>query len=75
MAKSHNQHIVPHPEGWAVKSAGAERATKVASTQQEAIKIGRKISQNQGSELFIHGKNGQIRERNTYGSDPYPPAG
>jgi hypothetical protein len=29
MAKGKNQHIVPHPEGWAIKSAGAERATKV----------------------------------------------
>lgn len=75
MAKGNNQHVVPHPEGWAVKSAGAERATKVTSTQQEAINVGREIAQNQGSELLIHGKDGQIRERNTYGSDPYPPAG
>ncbi|KAI9132597.1 DUF2188 domain-containing protein [Acaryochloris sp. CCMEE 5410] len=75
MATGNNQHIVPHSEGWAVKSEGASRATKVTSTQQEAINIGREIAQNQASELLIHGKNGQIRERNSYGNDPFPPKG
>nr|WP_192822773.1 DUF2188 domain-containing protein [Rufibacter sp. LB8] len=70
-----NQHIVRHPEGWAVKGAGNERATRVTSTQAEAISIGRGIAVNQGSELIIHGKNGQIREKNTYGSDSHPPRG
>jgi hypothetical protein len=23
--------------------------------------------------LFIHGKNGQIQNRNSYGNDPFPP--
>ena len=41
MAKGKNQHVVPHADGWAVKSAGAERATKVTSTQQEAINVAR----------------------------------
>jgi len=70
-----NQHVVPHPDGWAVRGAGNERATSVHSTQSEAISVGRDIARNQGSELLIHGQNGQIRERNSYGSDPYPPKG
>ena len=70
-----NQHVVPHPDGWAVKPAGGERASSVHSTQAEAIERGREIAMNQDSELLIHGRNGQIRERNTYGSDPYPPKG
>lgn len=70
-----NQHVVPHPEGWAVKGAGGERATSVHSTQAEAIASAKSIAQNQGSELFVHGRNGQIRERNTYGNDPFPPKG
>lgn len=74
MAK--NQHITPHPNGgWQVKGAGNSKATVVTSTQWEAIKIGRDIAKNQGSELFIHNKQGQIRERNSYGNDPYPPKG
>lgn len=70
-----NQHVVPHANGWAVKGAGAERATKVVDTQREAIGIARGIAQNQQSEMLIHGENGRIRERNSYGNDPYPPKG
>lgn len=74
MAK--NQHVTPHPQGgWQVKSEGATRATVRTTTKREAIDIARSISRNQGSELFIHGRNGQIRERDTHGHDPYPPKG
>ncbi len=70
-----NQHIVKHPEGWAVKGAGNEKATIVTSTQAEAIKIGREIAINQQSELIIHGIDGKIREKNSYGNDYFPPKG
>ena len=71
-----NQHVVKHSDGWAVRGAGNEKVTKVVRTQQEAIDVAKTIAKNQGSELFIHGKNGQIRERNTYGAnDPFPPEG
>lgn len=70
-----NQHVVKHPDGWAVKGAGNERATKVVGTQSEAIEIARDIAKNQESELLIHGRNGQIREKNSYGNDNFPPEG
>ena len=70
-----NQHVVPHSGGWAVKGAGNQKATSVHSTQREAIGAARDIARNQGSEMFIHGENGRIRERNTYGNDPFPPKG
>lgn len=70
-----NQHIVPHGDRWAVQSAGGEKATALYDTQAEAIERGREIAINQGSELFIHRPNGQIRERNSYGNDPFPPRG
>lgn len=70
-----NQHVVPHAEGWAVRGAGNQRATSIHSTQREAIGAARNIARNQGSEMLIHGENGRIRERNTYGNDPYPPKG
>ena len=73
---SKNQHVTPHQGGgWQVKGAGNQRATVVTHTQQEAIQIGKSIAQNKKAELFIHNKQGQIRERNTYGHDPYPPKG
>ena len=70
-----NQHVVPHPQGWAVKAAGASNPTKVLGTQSAAIATARGIAINQGSEMLVHGKNGQIRARDTYGSDNYPPKG
>ena len=73
--KGRNQHIVPHVDGWAVKGAGAQKATRVTKTQQEAMDIGRTIAQNQGSERIVHGENGRIRQKNSYGHDPHPPKG
>lgn len=70
-----NQHVVPHSGGWAVKGAGNQKATSVHPTQREAIGAARETARNQGSEMLIHGENGRIRERNTYGSDPFPPKG
>jgi len=70
-----NQHVVPHDSGWAVKGAGNSKATSVHSTQADAIQQARGIAQNQESEMLIHGQNGRIRERNSYGNDPYPPKG
>jgi hypothetical protein len=73
--KNKNQHVVPRDGEWAVKRGGSNRATVVVPTQKEAIEIGKEIAKNQNSELFIHGKNGQIRERESYGNDEYPPKG
>lgn len=71
-----NQHVTPDGQGgWKVQGAGNSRATHHFDTQSQAIDRAREIAQNQNSELFIHGRNGQIRERNTYGKDPFPPRG
>lgn len=70
-----NQHVVPAGKDWAVKGAGNEKATKVVSTQKEAIKIAKEIAQNQKSELVIHGTDGKIRDKNSYGPDSFPPKG
>lgn len=70
-----NQHAVPHGDQWAVKGAGNSKATRVVPTQAEAVKIARDIARNQGAELFIHRPNGQIRDRDSYGHDPFPPKG
>jgi hypothetical protein len=75
MSKGKNQHIVKHEDGWAVKGAGNQKATVVTDTKQQAIDAGKSIAKNQQSELVIHGKNGQIQEKNTYGPDSYPPKG
>lgn len=70
-----NQHVTPHKNGWQVKSAGNSKATKVTSTQKSAIKVARSIAMNQKSEVVVHGTNGRIRQKNSYGNDPFPPRG
>ena len=70
-----NQHVTPKGNQWQVKGAGNTKATKIVSTQKEAIKIARNITQNQQSELVIHGRDGKIRAKDSHGSDPYPPKG
>lgn len=73
---NNNQHVTPHKNGgWQVKGAGNTRATVRTETQADAIRIARDIATNKSSEVVIHGRNGQIREKNSYGNDPYPPKG
>lgn len=75
MTKSKNQHVVPYDGEWAIKKEGSGRATTVVPTQKMAIEIAKEIAKNQKVELFIHGRDGQIRERESYGNDPHPPKG
>ncbi|UAN48169.1 DUF2188 domain-containing protein [Serratia sp. JSRIV001] len=70
-----NQHVVPHNGQWAVRGEGNQKVTSIHSTQQQAIDAGREISRNQESELVIHRPNGQIRDKDSHGKDPYPPKG
>jgi len=69
------QHVVPHPDGWAVKPEGAKRASSVHGTQRDAIDKARAIAQNQQRELMIHGRDGRIHERDGHGHDPFPLGG
>jgi len=71
MAKK-GQHIVPSSGGWSVKKAGAARASSVHATQAEAIAAGTQIARNQKTELYIHGRDGRIRERSSYGNGSGP---
>lgn len=70
-----NQHVTPHPDGWQVKGAGNSKATAVTKTQAEANEIAKGIAKNQQSEVLIHGRDGKIRDKNSYGNDNYPPKG
>ncbi len=74
MAKN-GQHVVPSANGWSVKRAGATKASGIYATQSEAIDAATRIARNQKTELYVHGRDGRIRERNSYGNDPYPPKG
>jgi hypothetical protein len=68
-----NQHVVGRPDGWAVRGEHNGRDTSVHDTQAQAIERAREIAINQQSEVVIHGRNGRIRDRDSYGNDPAPP--
>ena len=70
-----NQHVVPHSGGWAVNCEGNARASSVHTTRSAAEAAARQSAIRTGSEVFMHGRDGRIRERNTYGRDPCPPKG
>jgi len=69
-----NQHVLPTPDGnWAVKGESNKRITRKTRTKKEAEDIARQIARNQKSDVVIHGKDGKIQDRDSYGSDPCPP--
>lgn len=70
-----NVHVTPKGNNWQVKTANSSRAYKVVDTQKEAIEVAKIVASNNKSELLIHGKNGQIRAKDSYGNDTFPPKG
>lgn len=72
MAKK-NQDVVRRVDEWAVRGEGNQRDTSRHDTQAAAIKRARDIARNQQSEVVIHGRDGRIRDKDSYGNDPCPP--
>jgi hypothetical protein len=75
MASTKGQHVVPEGGRWSVRRAGSTRASATFDTQEEAIIKARGLARAQGTELYIHGRDGRIRARDSYGRDPLPPKG
>jgi hypothetical protein len=65
-----NQHVVSEGDLWAVKPEGAAQPLATFKTQSEAWERAKSIARKERSEALLHGKNGLIRARNTYGYDP-----
>lgn len=70
-----NQWVVRHGGKWGVRGEGNDRLTSLHTTQHAAFERARDIARHQKSEVLIQGEDGKIRERNSYGRDPYPPSG
>lgn len=60
---------------WESKREGANRASKVTNTQAEAWQYSKDHARSEAGEAFLKGRDNKIRERNTYGNDPFPPKG
>ncbi|HEX2179604.1 MAG TPA: DUF2188 domain-containing protein [Actinomycetota bacterium] len=68
-------HTVPHGGEWANEREDASRLSKKFDTKAEAEQAGRKTAKREETEHLIHKGDGEIGERNSYGNDPFPPAG
>ncbi|MCA3757317.1 MAG: DUF2188 domain-containing protein [Phenylobacterium sp.] len=76
MADKKNYWTQQRPDGkWESKREGAPRATKVTETQAEAWTHSKQKAAEAKGEALLKGRDGKIRERNTYGKDPHPPKG
>jgi hypothetical protein len=66
-------HVVPRVDGWAVRTEGSSRATSTHGSQRAAIDAARKLAKEAATQVVIHGRDGRIRERDSYKPDPLPP--
>ena len=74
--KGSSHHVVPNPKGgWDVKRNNAQRSSGHFDRKKDAENAGRKISQHQKTEFYIHGKDGKIQRKDSHGNDPFPPRG
>lgn len=72
MADKKSFLILSTPAGWVVRKESGSRPAGIYSTQAEAWSEGRRRALGSGGEAVLHGKDGRIRARNLYGTDPAP---
>ena len=65
--------MVPYDKAWATQREGAARVGSKHDTQGGAIDAARERAKRDGVEVVIHGRDGQIRDSDSYGPDPKPP--
>ena len=71
-----NIHVTKRPDGnWQAIGEGNSRASFVTKTQEQARLKARDLAIKNQAEVLVHGVNGKIRARDSYGNDPYPPRG
>ncbi len=61
-----NYHLSPTADGWELKKAGAERASKRAATQQELVGSLSDFFEGKTASVKIHKADGTIEEERTY---------
>lgn len=76
MADDKNYWTQQRADGkWESKRLGSQRASQVTGTQAKVWIYFKLREQEARREAFLKGRGGELRERNTYGNDPYPPKG
>jgi hypothetical protein len=61
---SRKQHVVPDLRGeWRVLKAGAARASRIFTNEAEALSYARMIARKEQGAIYIHNRDGSVRER------------
>lgn len=69
-----SKHVTRRPDGrWVVRESGSERATKAFATQSDAIHFARVSAKTEGTEIYFHGRDGTITNKESYNRDPHLP--
>ena len=67
-----NIHTVPLGKKWAVKREGVEKPISTHNLKNTALKKGTSVAKQDKVEHVIHGRNGKIQDKDSYGNDPCP---
>ncbi len=73
MPKPQDVRVLPDQGDWKVEQNG--RVLSKYPTQEEAINAGREVARRDHGEFVVHGHDGRIREKDSFGNDPHPPKG
>jgi len=68
-------HTVHQDGSWYNEIEGEGRLATAHRSKRDAVETGRMLARFRVTEHLIHNLEGTISERNSYGSDPYPPPG
>lgn len=68
-----NYHSVPWEGDWAVKKEGVEKPLSVHHTQSRAEEKTHQLAKAAEVEAVYHNRQGQIKDKDSFGNDPYPP--
>ncbi len=68
-----NIHVVKHGDRWAVKEEGRKTPISTHKNQELARQNAVPLAKENESEVVIHGRDGTIRDKDSYGNDPNPP--
>jgi len=73
MARKHDVHVVKSVGGtsWRVSQGGS--TVSHHRTQSNAVEAARREARRDGVGLVTHGRDGRIRSKDSFGSDPLPP--
>jgi Uncharacterized protein conserved in bacteria (DUF2188) len=61
------RHVIAHSSGgWSVHRAGASRASRIFSTQADAVRYGKEIARQERTDLYVHRRDGTVEKKDSY---------